>query len=1455
VAAIASGTDLEEMGRIITNVGNVTLGGAKSIEDFNRVADVLVLTANSTATNVTDLGDAMKNVGPLATDLGLEVEDTAAFMGLLANAGISGAEAGTTLRGALNRLGPALAGLQGNTDNLLPSQKRFINGLQDMGLNYEDFVNTATGEVDMGKAFDALANGLADVEDATTRSKIVVGLFGQEYGSKVLGALNQSPEAFNQLVSDLKNAGGASQNTADIMQTSISAQMAILGSAVDGVRVAIGENLEPVLRGLISSATAVFNTFATAPPLVQKLVLGTTALAGAITAAAVVSAGYQAVLKSTAVTQALVNAQDIAGSVTKGALTAVTALAAISTQKLSLAQIFEATTSKAASAAGKIKAATSLKVAAAAKAQTAATGLSGKAAAAAGLKFLALAGLMAGVVAVGIAVADTWKAVDGEAAEIRKSTQGVTEAMNAAKVAGAGVAETDFSGQLNGFQRGLDKLRGAIPGLTTAAEASAQRQAVAFSDLIGVSEENLAISQQLAASGAFSPEEGKAQVESINATIKALESQTPATQDQKVAQESLIKSLKASRDAINGKLPAEERSKELTEETTSALDALKNKQDELTQSIAARVNSGELTESEAELERAEAAEEIAERELAALEEGNADAGKLAEARVKLEEAKGNAIASERANQLSELKADETAFNAEIQSQLNSRSITEEQAGLRRAQFATKAAEKEVQVLQQTGATDQEIQEARLKVLEAKGAEREALTEQSLAKVAAAEEQALAEIREQELTGVLTTEEAELAKADAAINSAQARLAALKGAGATEKEIQDAQLDLLEAQNTKREALTEQTLAKVVAAEEQALAEIREQELTGVLTTEEAELAKADAAINSAQARLAALKETGATEKEIQDAQLDLLEAQNTKREALTAETLAKIEKLEQQRINDITALEINGAISAEQAEGAKAQAAVESAKERIAALKRVGGTEEEIQAASLELLEAQKQAEQSLIAVLESKINAQAELITGQLSAQADAIEASNRALERQSQYLSAITALEASSTALNNTRNDIAIEQAKSAEELAKQRDELLGKTKEVSEEEQKALDLAINRAEMRDRGIDPNASAVELLKERQALEDRAAAQRLAQQQQELARQHQSLEIESLLAEAAARRAVLEAKIAEAAAQQEAIKARIAEQGLRADLAAAQAAGNTDQVAQIQAQLELNKLQQEAAVLAAQNTQDAIANVELTERMNDLKRDGLINDQLAATASANQAENERRLQAARERQEAGLDRGQVELLPTQGDDILDTSKDAENKENLERIDQEILDNARQQNEASLERQSLNEVEINQQQQLLELERQRAEQLAQLATGRNGGLDNVIPGFKDGGSFSGVRTAVVGEAGPELVDFGGRRGYVYDAQKTARVLKSLPTTPMNTGLAPAVGTNSTTALLQEIKGLRREIGKAPRQLVVHQKNTANLRSLDQREVAQIVRQSHKDGIGYLERFL
>jgi hypothetical protein len=1462
-AAIASSTDLTEMGKVITNVGNVTMGGAKSVEDFNRIADVLVTTANKSATDVSLLGESFKNVGPLAKALGFEIEDTATYLALFAKAGISGAEAGTALRGAMDRLGPGLEGLRNSSANLTPAQAKLRDELKNLGLGYSDFVDS-TGRLDAAKTFEALGGAMEGISSRTEKARVINALFGQEYGSKVLGVIDQSPAAFTELATAIGDSGGAAEQTADIMLSSLSAQFEILGSAVSGFRTAIGESLAPILEPLLGEASAFFgsltdilsgggggaltgvlgdvvggllgevqsilatidfsflaNIFSTLVPVIQgvgkafaQMNLGEK-IGELVNAFGTIGEKYFSTLGSSVGNFAIVIGE---------AFGAVIEVVSVLLDTASNLGIFDIVFTAAQGAITVVIGALNILV-----------GITRTLVGV--LRFIQPLLSVIGFVVKGILLPFQmlFKTIQFISQGIAKLGGMAVWLVKEYFALGKRFRAFIFDSLRTPLQMVLDRLQGLvdiwnkIPGLP-----QIKLPRLDGKDLVDAAgEAGKAAGEALRDGGDLAEageELGTAGGEAIVSALGEVDSEGGVDE--------FVGEINDGADQIK-----EEQEKRLAE-----LESADVEQD---LSLQQRVNTGELTTAESAKIEADATLEQAEEKLRILRETNASAEELAKQELEVEKAKNAAMKAERDQALAELDQQMTQLEAEVQRQINAGAITETEASAQMTALAAQQAERKLEILKATNASAEELAKQELEIEKAKNAAMKAERDRSFAEMEQAQTELQKSLQQQINAGAITSTDAADQEAALALEQARQKLGILRATNASAEEIAKQELEIEKAKNAAMQAERAKGLEGLQEAQTALNLELQSQLNDREITEAQAATRRAGLAVENAEKELQVLRRTGATDEEIQAQRLKVAESYAALREAKIAEALDDLKGIEEARLADIAALELTGAIGAREAEQLKANAGVQSAKERLAALKKLGASEEEIQKASIDLLTAQQQAEQAIIDTLKSRVDLQAELTGAQLQAQVQAIEASNRALERQKGIIDAIAGAEAAQLSLDNTLAQIQLDRLKRGEELLTQRDQLLGKAEEITEEEQKARDLATVESELRDRGFDPNANAIDLLKQRQALEDQAAARQREAQQQELARKRQTQAIEAQLADAAARRAIFEAKIAEASAQQAALKAQIDNAQIAQDRAAAQQAlvSGTDEekdaarqrLAELDARQAINDLTIEGAALARQNTQDAIANAEAVKRANELASQGLDAQQREAIAQANAEENERRIQAANERQQAGLARGQVQLLPTDGDG-LDTERDTRNAQALSDIEGGITREAAAQNELSAERQALNKIEIAQQEELLRLQRERAKANNRTET-------TTLPSFRDGGRFDSPGLSLVGEAGPELVHLGGR-GRVYNAKETARALRSLaaPVPALRTVVTPAAPSDS---LIQEIQGLRRDLAKAPRQTVINQRNTANLRSLDHREVADIVRRSHREGLDYL----
>lgn len=184
---------------------------AEKIANLNRLNDVLVKSANSANVTIETMFETMKQAAPIGRKLGIELEEVAALTAILGNAGIKGTEAGTALKNMFLRLTAAT-----------PATAKMI---RSVGVEIDD------GTGNMRKFTDIMS----DLSDATAEfgtlkvAKVLDTLFGKR---AIAGAANigDSIEQLKDLEQVLKNAGGTSKLTAEIMGRSIEAKLLVLSS-------------------------------------------------------------------------------------------------------------------------------------------------------------------------------------------------------------------------------------------------------------------------------------------------------------------------------------------------------------------------------------------------------------------------------------------------------------------------------------------------------------------------------------------------------------------------------------------------------------------------------------------------------------------------------------------------------------------------------------------------------------------------------------------------------------------------------------------------------------------------------------------------------------------------------------------------------------------------------------------------------------------------------------------------------------------------------------------------------------------------------------------------------------------------------------------------------------------------------------------------------------------------
>lgn len=242
IAALPGLLDLASAGSIeLAEATDIAAGTLKAFgleaDQAGHVADVLAVASSATNSDVTGLGESMKYVGPAAKAMGVDMEQATAALGMLANANIKGSQAGTTLRSALTRLAKPT--------------KQSADMMKQLGFNAFDTEGKMLPMHEVIRNLEQSTAGLTDQQKANAMATI----FGQEAMSGMLALVEQGPDALEELTNSLYDSQGAAKEMADTRLDNLAGQMTILKSAVEGMKIELGERLAPYAKEFVEWLT------------------------------------------------------------------------------------------------------------------------------------------------------------------------------------------------------------------------------------------------------------------------------------------------------------------------------------------------------------------------------------------------------------------------------------------------------------------------------------------------------------------------------------------------------------------------------------------------------------------------------------------------------------------------------------------------------------------------------------------------------------------------------------------------------------------------------------------------------------------------------------------------------------------------------------------------------------------------------------------------------------------------------------------------------------------------------------------------------------------------------------------------------------------------------------------------------------------------------------------------
>lgn len=330
----------------------------------------------------------------------------------------------------------------------------------------------------------------------------------------------------------------------------LTGQMSNLADAGDSVSRQFYTLVEGPLKATISTATSLINTFLMLPDPLQKAILATGVLTGALATLIAAIAAFELANGRALIAQTLLTAAKIKDLAITRTLSTATTAWALATGTATAAQIASA-----------------------------------KAIGAAAVQ----AGLLTGAIASLALVGDTFLKIDAGAKKLRDSTSSVADALSlldeirakhetgsekATAAANLEAAAYKRSREeVGALQRFLDDyIRGPLPILATATEASINRQKVAFSDLLTTTDRVLNDFEKFKGKGIklASKEELEAEKKAIEAAISALESSIPVDQSAAAAKEVYLKQLRRAKSELEAIALAVKDSAKALEEQTKA---------------------------------------------------------------------------------------------------------------------------------------------------------------------------------------------------------------------------------------------------------------------------------------------------------------------------------------------------------------------------------------------------------------------------------------------------------------------------------------------------------------------------------------------------------------------------------------------------------------------------------------------------------------------------------------------------------------------------------------------------------------------------------------------------------------------------------------------------------------------------------------------------------------------
>lgn len=234
--AAASGMDLADASQAVTD--NISAFNLQA-SDASRIADMMAFAqANSSAT-AAELAQSYKNCAASMNSAGQDIETTTSFLEILANNGLRGAEAGTAVAAMMRDMTSKME------DGSIAIGDANVKVMDSNG-NFRDMT-------DVLKDVEKATNGMGNAE----KQAALLSTFTSDSIKGLNMILNTGADTTAEYEEKLRSCSGAAEDMADVMQDNLKGKMTELGSAVEGLGIAVYEKFSGPTQAVVEGTTKV----------------------------------------------------------------------------------------------------------------------------------------------------------------------------------------------------------------------------------------------------------------------------------------------------------------------------------------------------------------------------------------------------------------------------------------------------------------------------------------------------------------------------------------------------------------------------------------------------------------------------------------------------------------------------------------------------------------------------------------------------------------------------------------------------------------------------------------------------------------------------------------------------------------------------------------------------------------------------------------------------------------------------------------------------------------------------------------------------------------------------------------------------------------------------------------------------------------------------------------------